>query len=83
MGECWGFYEYLAEQAPELYNKIKAAEKDIDSLWLNRAEKKSFMAACKAWYSLLMEAKKGHDAFTAKKREEALNVGRQEAMALR
>lgn len=83
MGECDGFLPYMAEQAPELYARIKVAENELDSLWLSRADKESFKAACKSWYNLLMEAKKGHAAYKAKKLEAALNVGRQEALAIR
>jgi hypothetical protein len=81
MGDCQGFFCWLAEQAPELYNRINASENEIDSLWLNRSDKESFKAACKSWYGLLMEAKKGFDAWKVKQMEESRQPA-QKAMAL-
>ena len=83
MGECEGFCSWLAENDPALYNRIKEVESDLNSLWLSRGDMDSFKGMCKTWYKLLMEGRKGFDAHKAKKREEALNVGRQEALAIR
>ena len=83
MGDCEGFFEWLAECAPELYTKIKAAERDIDSLWLSHASKESFNTACLTWYKLLMEARTGFDQWKASKAEEQAKAGMQEAFPLR
>lgn len=83
MGEyCQGFFTYLVENDPGLYNRITAAQDHIGSLWLSRADRESFKAACKTWYSLLMEAKQGFEARKIRQREAAASVGKQEAMEL-
>jgi hypothetical protein len=82
-GGCDGFFQYLAEHMPELYNKIKDAENDLESLWLSRGDKDAFRGACKTWYNLLMDAKKGFEAWKAKERAAAAQVGQQEALVMR
>jgi hypothetical protein len=83
MEACEGLFRWLGENDPGLYGRISVAEKEIDVLWLSRAEKKTFEAACRAWYGLLLEAKKGMEAWRAREREMVLLVGRQERMAMR
>lgn len=82
MEGCAGLFPWLAENDPALYNRISAAEREIDSLWLSRGEKEAFKAACKAWYGLLLEAKKGLEAGRARDREKVLTAGRQEKMVM-
>lgn len=77
------FYPWMAEQAPDLYIKINKAEEEINSLWLSQAEKKSFNDACRTWRDLLLEAKKGYEAWKAKQLEETRLSGRQEALAMK
>lgn len=83
MGECSGLFSWLGEQDPQLYDRISAADNEINSLWMNQAGQESFKAACRHWYRLLMEAKKGFDVWKATKRETSVLSGRQERMALR
>ncbi len=83
MEACEGLFPWLAENDPGLYGRISAAEKEIDSLWLSRSEKESFKAACRVWYGLLLEAKKGLEEWRVNEREKVLMVGRQERMAMR
>lgn len=83
MGDCTGFCSWLAENDPALAIRIQEAELEMNSLWMSRADRESFKGACKTWYNLLMEAKKGFDAWKGKQQEALLNVGRQEALAIR
>lgn len=82
MGDCQGFFEWLGEKDPELYNKITAALDELSTLILSRADRKSFEEACRVWYFLLMEAKKGFEAWKAKEREQVLLAGKQETMVM-
>jgi len=81
MGECEGFFSWLAEYEPVLYLRLEEAWDLISTLWLSRAEQQSFKDACKSWYTLLMEAKKGFDAHKMRKLEETRQPA-QKAMAL-
>ena len=81
MGECAGFFSWLAEHDPALYNRIEEAWDLINCLWLSQAETGPFKDACKSWYILLMEAKKGFEAWKAKQAEESRQPA-QKAMAL-
>jgi len=83
MDGCEGIFAWLGEGVPELYAKISAADDEINALWLSRGEKEAFKDACRRWYALLLEAKKGFEAYTIRRRGEALLVGRQEKMAMR
>ncbi len=83
MGECEGFFLWLAEYAPDMYVRISAADEEINSLWLSRAEKESFKDACKRWFNLLMEAKKRFDVWKMQQREKVLLSGKQELMVMR
>jgi hypothetical protein len=80
--ECQGFFSWMAANDPELYARIQQAEDEINSLWHPEASRESFKAACKVWYGLLMEAKQKFEAWKSRQREQAANVGKQEAMAL-
>lgn len=82
MGECQGFFSYLAEQNPKLYARIQAADTEIHSLWHPETDHESFKAACKTWYNLLMEAKQGFEAWKFKQKQDAELVGKQEALSL-
>ncbi len=83
MGECEGFFLWLAEYAPDMYARISAADEEINSLWLSQAEKEPFKDACKRWYNLLMEAKKGFYVWKMQQREKVLLAGKQESMVMR
>ncbi len=82
MGDCEGFYSWLAANDPALYNQIEEADTEINSLWLSRSEQQSFKDACTKWYDLLMKAKRAFDAWKLKQREAVLNAGRQEGLPL-
>jgi len=82
MGECAGVFSWLAENDPALSIRIAEAWELINSLWLNRSEKESFKDACKSWYMLLMEAKKGFEVWKVNRLEESRQPA-QKAMVLR
>ncbi len=77
------FYPWIEEQAPELYIRINRAWEEVDSLWLSQAEKDSFKAACKTWYELLLEAKKGYEEWKRKQLQELQLAGQQESLMMR
>ena len=81
MGDCEGVFSWLLENEPALSLRIEEAWELINTLWLSRAEQGSFKDACKSWYTLLMEAKKGFEAHKMKKVEESRQPA-QKAMAL-
>lgn len=84
MGEdCQGFFAYLAGNVPEMYQRIRAAEDTINSLWHHDAERASFRTACKVWYDLLIKAKTGFDEWKFRKKQEADLVGKQESLSLK
>ena len=81
MGDCEGFFSWLAEHDPGLYNRIEEAQGLIDTLWLSYADKEPFKDACRGWFDLLMEGKKRFVAWKAKQIEE-LRQPAQKAMVL-
>jgi hypothetical protein len=82
MEDCGGLFSWLADHDPAQYNKIEEAWTELNSLWQSQGAQNAFSAACKTWYTLLIEAKQGFDTWKRKQQEAELTVGRQERLAV-